>query len=332
MALHKFDFYFGESAGCECQAPVRPGRVVLGGWPSRGTVYENGTVTIGYTRCRPTQDTIGAEVRSGTHTLTFPTRGVFRVHIGGPAGRVMTCDPNCVVFQNAGDVFRTSHPGAIGDETVWIAFSDDIVVNAVREFDPTVEQRRELPFPFTVAPSDPEAFLLMRSMFNEAWRGLDADKNLVDETAVNVLRMCVEAGFKQHASLSGPRRTTVRAHAEISEAAKAFMAMRAADRLTIEDVAKHVHVSPFHLCRLFRKHAGLPIHRYLNRLRLRVALDRLHERSTDLATLAMDLGFASHSHFCDAFRREYGIPPSSMRRKIADLRAIVAERGAAEEA
>ena len=73
-------------------------------------------------------------------------------------------------------------------------------------------------------------------------------------------------------ALAGPRRTTIKAHAEIAESAKAFMAMRCAERLTIEDVSRHVHVSPFHLCRLFRKHAGLPIHRYLNRLRLRVAL------------------------------------------------------------
>ena len=329
MALHKYDCYFGESGGCECQAPVRSGRVVLGGWPSRGTVYEHGAVTIGYTRCRPKSEEPGPDVRSGSHTLTFPTRGVFRMHIGGPAGRVFTCDPNCVIMQNAGDVFRTSHPGAIGDETVWVAFREDVVLDVVREHDAGVDLRRETPFPFTVAPSDPGAFLLMRAMFNEACRGLEADSALVEETAIGVLRTSVARGFAQAGSLVGPRRTTVRAHAEIAESAKAFMAMRCAERLSIEDVAKHVHVSPFHLCRLFRKHSGLPIHRYLNRLRLRIALERLHERSSDLATLAVELGFASHSHFCDAFRREYGLPPSVMRQRMADLKLVVAEQARA---
>jgi AraC family transcriptional regulator len=329
LALHKYDFYFGESGGCECQSPVRPGRVVLGGWPSRGTVYERGPVTIGYTRCRPKTEDAGPDVRSGAHTLTFPTRGVFRMHIGGPAGRVLTCDPNCAIFQNSGDVFRTSHPGAIGDETVFVAYHEDVVVDAVREHDPGVDQRRDAPFPFTASPSDPAAFLLMRSMFNEACRGQDADRALVEESAINVLRISVARAFEQAGSLIGPRRTTLRAHAEIAESAKAFMAMRCSERLTIEDVAKHVHVSPFHLCRLFRKHSGLPIHRYLNRLRLRIALDRLHERSSDLAALAMDLGFASHSHFCDAFRREYGVPPSAMRHRVADLRLIAGERKSA---
>ncbi len=305
---------------------------MLGGWPSRGTVFESGPVSIGYTRCRPTSDAMGSDVRSGSHTLTFPTRGVFRMHIGGPAGRVFTCDPNSVIFQNAGDVFRTSHPGAIGDETVWVSFRNDVVQEAVRAHD-DAEARPELPFPFTMAPSDPGTFLLMRAMFAEACRGVDADRALVEETAVGVLRLSLARGFEQIASLAGPRRTTVRAHADIAENAKAFMAMRCADRMTIEDVAKHVHVSPYHLCRLFHKHAGLPIHRYLNRLRLRVALDRLHESAPEsgngggLATLAVDLGFASHSHFCDAFRKEYGLPPSIMRERMGDLRAI-AEGGA----
>jgi AraC-like DNA-binding protein len=325
VAFQKYDFYFGESGGCECQAPARSGRIVLGGWPSRGSVYERGPITIGYTRCRPKSEDVGAEVRSGSHTLTFPTRGVFRMHIGGPAGRVLTCDPNCVVLQNAGDVFRTSHPGAIGDETVWVSFREEVVLDAVRAHDPGVDQRRDLPFPFTIAPSDSRAFLLMRSMFNEACRGQDADQALVEETAIGVLRMSVARGFEQAGSLVGPRRTTIKAHAEIAESARAFMAMRCAERLAIEDVARHVHVSPFHLCRLFRRHAGLPIHRYLNRLRLRLALDRLHERSIDLASLALELGFASHSHFCDAFRREYGVPPSAMRARVADLRLIIGE-------
>jgi AraC-like DNA-binding protein len=310
---------------------VKPGRPVLGGWPSRGTVFESGPVTIGYTRCRPTTDAPGSDVRSGSHTLTFPTRGVFRMHVGGPAGRVFTCDPNTVVFQNAGDVFRTSHPGAIGDETVWVSFREDVVMEMVRAHDSEVELKRDTPFTFSSAPSDPSTFLLMRAMFAEACRGLDADRALVEETAIGVLRLCLARGFERMATLSGPRRTTVRAHAEIAENAKTLMAMRCAERLTIEDVAKHVHVSPYHLCRLFHKHAGLPIHRYLNRLRLRLAVDRLQNTSSEngstggLANLAIDLGFASHSHFCDAFRKEYGLPPSAMRHRMGDLRTIVGE-------
>jgi AraC family transcriptional regulator len=41
----------------------------------------------------------------------------------------------------------------------------------------------------------------------------------------------------------------------------------------------------------------------------------------DLAAVALDVGFASHSHFTDAFRREFGRAPSEVRR-AADWRGL----------
>lgn len=320
MGHHKYDYYFGESGGCECQAPEKPARLVIGGWPARGTVFESELFSVGYTRCRPVTDGMGPDIRSGVHVLAFPTRGVFRMHI---EGEVYACDPNMVIFQNATDVFRTSHPESIGDDTTWLTLRDELVCEAVRPHDPGVDDRPGSPFPFTVGMSNPEVFLLQRALFNEACRGPDADRLLVEETGAMVLSAAVAAAFASRKEApTGVRRATVRAHAEMAEGAKAFMAAHLQNRLSIDDIARHVHSSPFHLCRLFRKHTGLPIHRYLNRLRLRAAVDRLHEHRTELAKLAVDLGFASHSHFCDAFRREFGVPPSSMRQRLTDLRSM----------
>ncbi|NIS35901.1 MAG: helix-turn-helix transcriptional regulator [Actinobacteria bacterium] len=75
-------------------------------------------------------------------------------------------------------------------------------------------------------------------------------------------------------------------------------------------------LSAFHLCRVFRRHAGTTIHRYLTRVRLRAALARLEGGSPDLAMLALELGFFHQSHFTEAFRREYGSPPGALRRRL----------------
>jgi AraC-like DNA-binding protein len=48
-------------------------------------------------------------------------------------------------------------------------------------------------------------------------------------------------------------------------------------------------------------------------LRVRLALDRLRDRSADLTTVALDLGYASHSHFTSVFRRHVGMTPSQYR-------------------
>ena len=69
-----------------------------------------------------------------------------------------------------------------------------------------------------------------------------------------------------------------------------------------------------HLSRIFQHHTGFTIHRYLVQLRMRQALERLAGGEQNLTMLALDLGFSSHSHFTDAFRREFGCAPSAVRR------------------
>ena len=78
-------------------------------------------------------------------------------------------------------------------------------------------------------------------------------------------------------------------------------------------MAKALGCSPYHLSRIFHREAGLPMRRYLDRCRLRTALERLAEGEKDLAGLALDLGYADHSHFSNAFRREFGMSPSLFR-------------------
>ena len=70
--------------------------------------------------------------------------------------------------------------------------------------------------------------------------------------------------------------------------------------------------SPFHLARVFRRESGLTIHAYVHQLRLRTALERVMDRE-DLSRVAVDLGYATHSHFTASFRRSFGVPPSSLR-------------------
>ncbi|MFA6441419.1 MAG: helix-turn-helix domain-containing protein, partial [Sterolibacterium sp.] len=43
------------------------------------------------------------------------------------------------------------------------------------------------------------------------------------------------------------------------------------------------------------------------------ALQRLADGADDLTALAIELGFSSHSHFAETFRREFGRTPSQVR-------------------
>ena len=81
----------------------------------------------------------------------------------------------------------------------------------------------------------------------------------------------------------------------------------------IPDVAAELGVSPFHLSRVFRAETGTTVHQYLLRIRMKQALSRLHEGEPHLSRLALDLGFSSHSHFTETFRRHFGESPAQVR-------------------
>jgi AraC family transcriptional regulator len=81
---------------------------------------------------------------------------------------------------------------------------------------------------------------------------------------------------------------------------------------SLVDVAKAVGVSPVYLTQAFRDREGLPLYRYQTRLRMAAALARL-AACDDISSLALDLGYSSHSHFTAAFRATFGISPSRYR-------------------
>ena len=99
----------------------------------------------------------------------------------------------------------------------------------------------------------------------------------------------------------------------IVEAVKELLTARFEQQLTLAAIAREVHVSPFHLARMFRRHTGYSLHEYRTQLRLRSVAGRLGDRDRPLVELALDAGFASHSHLTDAFRRSFGVPPSALR-------------------
>lgn len=287
-----------------------------GGWPSRGVLFEGSTFQLGYTRCRPHTDAIGPENKSGVNVLAFPRRGVFVMHM---PGETFVADANIVIFQNADDTFRTSHPGGHGDDTTWVAMKPGLLEDTISEFDLGAVGNPLHPFSRSHGPSTPRGYLLQRMAFEHASRGIGADPVFVAEVVHELVREAVGASSMVTTGkrVVRMRESTVRVHMDCAEAVKTLLASRYADRLTLDEIAGHVHAAPCHLCRLFRRVVGLPIHQYLNRIRLREAITRFADPAVNLAGVAIDVGFASHSHFTDAFRREFGVAPSVVRQWMA---------------
>jgi DNA gyrase inhibitor GyrI/AraC-like DNA-binding protein len=85
--------------------------------------------------------------------------------------------------------------------------------------------------------------------------------------------------------------------------------------LPIAQLARLAHFSPFHFHRLFRSLVGEPLHGFIRRLRLEMAVfQMLHGPKATLTAIALRSGFASSSDFSRAFKQTYGFSPRGFSR------------------
>lgn len=103
-----------------------------------------------------------------------------------------------------------------------------------------------------------------------------------------------------------------RATSRLLRRTKEHLAAHFTTALRLTDVAAAVGASPSYLTSVFRRFEGVPLHQYVRQLRLSESLVRLPD-AADLTTLAVDLGFSSHSHFAASFRKAFGLTPSAFR-------------------
>lgn len=277
-------------------------------------LFSGPTIRIGAFRCPPNHPAWQKESTTERHLVVFPRVGVQITHAGHDP---ITADPNFVMFYNPGQVYRRALLSGRGDACEWFWISPDTLADAASRFDPAVRDTRR--FPFTHGPSTAESYLRQRRIFHDVVSpGGPPDVLALEEAFMTVLDDVLAAAYEARGRR--PARTSPKAnlaHTRATERLKAVLAARTTDRLTLDELSDAVELSPFHLCRVFRRRTGLPIHRYLTRLRLREALEHLGEPDCSLSRVAMDLGFASHGHFTHAFGREFGLTPSEARARFS---------------
>lgn len=250
------------------------------------------------------------EEHATTTEVIVPLRGCFEVHRGRDG---TVADAASAIVLRIGDGYRVGHPADGGDECFVFALPDGIAEEVLGNVaDPA-------------GVTDP-AIRLRIHRARAALRHGRLDPLEVEDRALGLLDSVV-GGANRREEARRTSRATV-------ERTRALLASRPGARWRLDEIAREVFVSPTHLARRFRAVTGESIARYLLRLRLGLALDRLAEGERNLAALAAYLGFASHSHFTARFRAAMGVTPSAFRHsldrdRLAELRRIVTAPGRA---
>lgn len=237
---------------------------------------ETPTFLLGTWSCGHDHRGPGPEQEGTLATINVVTSGLFVRHVGR---RSVVADPTVAVLSSPGEGWRTSHPTGCGDAGVYVLLQRD------------AEPLRRPAFAERLRPLRPAAWLdwvrAARSGDVELAYALVAD---VVDAAAPPLR---EPPFVRRA--------------------RHLIAGRLSAPPSLEALAAEVRASPSHLCRTFRAVTGLTPRAYAERLRLASAARRIELGCVDLAALAHELGFASHSHLTARLRTTLGATPTALR-------------------
>jgi AraC family transcriptional regulator len=284
------------------------------------SLYESPLLSVTDYRCHAHEGGPAAEEQSENNSILLMRYGAFSKHLGK---RRVTADVNQAVFFGKNSVYRISHPTDCGDRGTSFLVAPSILNDIVRELDPTIDEHPDQPFAFVTSPCEAQLFWRYRELVQrlEGAAKEPLEHLWADVTALQWVADVLESAFEKHGKPTRSQRMSTKAdHAEKTEAAKAFLASHMSEPVMLTEIAREVAASPFNFARLFQQQTGLPVHRYLTLLRLRASLERLCDGADDLTDLALDLGFSSHSHFTDVFRRQFGQTPSAVRKNATASR------------
>jgi AraC family transcriptional regulator len=263
-------------------------------------LFRTPAVAVGAFRCLSTHPLFRDTGPIENDVFVFPRTRVAIAHAGG---RRFTADPGVVTLYNRGQLYaRTAIDEA--DRSDWFAVDRALALELVRDPDPDGR-----PFRRAHAPSAAATYLRQRRLFERLRTGQPPDALAVEEEVLLLL-----ADVLRDAGAAAP--ATDADTAEVAEGARVELGARYAEDLSLAALARAVGVSRSRLCRAFRRATGTSLHAYRDGLRLRAALEALHERD-DLTALALDLGYASHSHFGARFKRAFGLTPSDARARLS---------------
>jgi AraC-like DNA-binding protein len=212
-------------------------------------------------------------------------------------------EANQVLFFNAGESYRISHPVEGGDACLSLSIAE----SSLRDLAPKqlVSHGEAFAFHRQRLRIDPRAQALVALLRH----GLCG--NTIEALEAETLALTLVRRALGERTSHAPRAS--RALHKLVDRAKLVLSSDLARRWTLAEIAAQVGVSPVYLTQVFRQVEAVPLYQYQLRLRMAGALDRLGD-SDDLSRLGMDLGFSSHSHFSQTFRRFYGRTPAEFRR------------------
>lgn len=97
-----------------------------------------------------------------------------------------------------------------------------------------------------------------------------------------------------------------------------YMEQNFRDKISLQDMAEIVSVTPWYLERVFKKYTGDSLNQYLIHLKLGYAQNLFRDTSKSIAQVAEEVGYDNPSYFSQLFKKKFGVTPGAYRKKLRE--------------
>jgi len=286
---------------------------LLAGCVEASCAYRSDSMRLVRWRCVHDGAALQGERHHDWPTITLSFAGLSEIRV---AGRVEMVDPATGTALRAREPYSTRHPWGCRCRGWHIALAPAVAADVAEAAsalrgEPVRAWTSDLPLMLLrVTAAQSARCRLLAQRFPGA---APADPEVEEE----ILALAVDLIARSGALVASQEARSLARHRELVRRTRMVLNTRLAESLTLPEIARAVYSSPARICAAFRLVTGTSIHRYRCTLRLLAAVERVGAGEDDLAALAFELGFSSHSHLTAVFHRELGVTPSALRRASA---------------
>jgi AraC-like DNA-binding protein len=274
----------------------------------RASLFASSALQIDQFEARDVREACGDVGRQDTNVVVLPLAGIFARH--DAPGHHVVGTPSHAILIAADTPYRIGYPGGIGDRALTLRFADEAVLAG------TVTSHGLLS----------AKAMMQRNLLRARVACPDVDTFEIEALGLDLLERSLGAMREGRE----PVRRSAARRARALEHVKEAVAVSPGDKWSVARLARLANLSPFHLCHVFREGTGTSLYDYVVQERLAQALDGVLDSDDSLTNIALDTGFASHSHFTARFRAFFGCTPAALRRTAtaAQARALRRRRSA----